>query len=147
LKPNATLEFPIPLDGFIQWNLMKFHWMELHFDATERNLSDHVDDLNALGFIWNPEPVYSDSIFRSGSRDEKWQRVYTALQYYKDRYGDIDVPVYFSVPSSEPWPSEIWGMTTGSTVSHIRSNKCFKDHKDDLDSIGFVRSSVTKSIN
>jgi hypothetical protein len=99
--------------------------------------SDHVDDLNALGFIWNPVPEYSDSIFRSGSRDEKWQRVYTALQYYMNKYRDIDVPRYFSVPSSEQWPSEIWGMNIGSTVSNIRSNNCFKDHKDELNAMGF----------
>lgn len=62
--------------------------------------------LDAMGFVWR----YSDVA---------WERMYHALQIFKDIHGHTLVPQTFVVPSTNPWPPH----THGSKVS-VRENAC-----------------------
>jgi hypothetical protein len=72
----------------------------------------------------------------------QWKAARCALATYKELHGDMLVPRSFVVPSSEPWPEEMWEMKLGRTVNKIRSSGYFVrddlERRQVLDDMGFV---------
>ena len=85
--------------------------------------------LDELGFEWS-------------MLDKYWADALLLLQTYKQENDHLEVPAAFVVPSTEPWPEELWGTKLGKTVNHIRSRGTFvKDNEERrqiLDELGFV---------
>jgi hypothetical protein len=74
--------------------------------------------LDELGFEWS-------------MHDKHWADALLLLQTYKQEHGHLKVPAAFVVPSTEPWPEELWGTELGTTVHHIRSFGYFvKDNEE-----------------
>jgi hypothetical protein len=63
---------------------------------------------------------------------------------YKEIHGNVLVPRSLSIPWSESWPEEMWGVKLGSTVRDIRNNKRYSIHRDELIAIGFDYSKQEK---
>ena len=108
----------------------------------ELNLpNDDFQQLEVVGFAWC-------------SNEWKWENVVVpALLKYKELHGDMHVPSCFVVPSSEPWPEEMWEMKLGSTVHMIRTSDTFvrddPERRQVLDDMGFVwkvRTSAAEKI-
>ncbi len=95
-------------------------------DAAERRAW-----LDGMGFVWD-------------DLERRWEEAKSALRTYKEMHGDMQVPIAFVVPSSEPWAEETWGMRLGKTVSTIRSRGDYLKGEDAaerrawLDGMGFV---------
>jgi hypothetical protein len=74
--------------------------------------------------------------------DFRFQRVYAALEAYRELYGDLLVPQPFVVPSNTEWPKETWGLRLGARVNAIRSQGTFvnnnPERREMLDDLGFV---------
>ena len=82
------------------------------------------------------EPVNKKGSRRRGS-NHGYALIRRTLLHYKMRYGDMLVPVQFSVPGeNEDWPKEMWDMKLGKVVQTIRSGRR-ADKQEDLLSIGF----------
>ena len=82
-----------------------------------------------------------DTVNKKGSRrrgsNHGYALIRRTLLHYKMRYGDMLVPVQFSVPGeNEDWPQEMWDMKLGKVVQSIRSGRR-ADKIEDLLSIGF----------
>ena len=88
---------------------------------------DRRQDLESIGFDYSPQRiVYGYASLRS------------ALLRYKEKYGDLIVSCGFIVPADDvTWPEETWGLKLGVTVSQIRGGRDYRDHRQDLESIGF----------
>mmetsp|Transcript_9654 Transcript_9654/g.14887 ORF Transcript_9654/g.14887 Transcript_9654/m.14887 type:complete len:984 (-) Transcript_9654:55-3006(-) len=75
--------------------------------------------------------------------DSRFQKVYLALQVYKNLNGDLLVPQPFVVPeNTSKWPEETWGLRLGARVNAIRSQGTFVNNDPNkraiLDELGFV---------
>lgn len=82
-----------------------------------------------------------EAIIKKGSRrrgpNHGYALIRRTLLHYKMRYGDMLVPVRFSVPGeNDDWPKEMWDMKLGKVVQSIRAGRR-ADKKEDLLSIGF----------
>jgi hypothetical protein len=87
--------------------------------------AEHKDDLIALGFDY-------------GSQIPTYDFVKLALLKYKEIYGNMLVTGTFIIPTnSSDFPEEFWEMRLGGTVSHIRSQNGYAEHKDELIALGF----------
>ena len=90
------------------------------------NYKDHRDELESIGFDF------------SSSSARGFAAVKTALLKYKEIHGDMLVPVRFTLPSHDfSWPKEIWGTKLGAVVSQIRAGNNYREHREELESIGF----------
>jgi hypothetical protein len=98
--------------------------------------ADHrEEELIAMGFDFSPQPI-----------GHGWDNVKLALDIYKRLYGDLLVPSKFMVPEDDSaWPNEIWGMRLGESVSRIRSDNAYEDHREELVAMGFDYCSQSKS--
>ena len=48
------------------------------------------------------------------------------------------VPFFFIVPVNDySWPEDTWGMMLGHNVSSVRDGMSHKDHRAELESVGF----------
>ena len=45
------------------------------------------------------------------------QRTLAALRVYNELHGDLEVPRLFTVPSTAPWPEDLWGLQLGQSAS------------------------------
>jgi hypothetical protein len=63
---------------------------------------------------------------------------------YKEIHGNVLMPQSLSIPWSESWPEEMWGVKLGLTVSQVRFGRCFSIHRDELIAIGFDFSNQGK---
>jgi hypothetical protein len=91
---------------------------------------EDFQQLDGVGFAWC-------------SNEWQWENVVVpALLKYKELHGDMHVPRRFVVPSSEPWPDEMWEMALGNTVNNIRSSGQFvrddPERRQWLEEKGFV---------
>ena len=72
--------------------------------------------------------------------DKYWNYapVKAALILYKEKYGDMLVPASFQVPN-EPsiWPEKTWGLKLGRAVCSIRYGHRAREHRAELQSLGF----------
>ena len=107
--------------------------------ATAKFLNEHPDieqKLKDIGFELNSG---------MSANDVRFQNVFTALERYKEIYGDLLVPQPFEVPSNtDDWPEPTWGLRLGARVNAIRSQGTFiknePSRRQMLDEIGFVWS-------
>jgi hypothetical protein len=88
---------------------------------------DYRYELEAMGFDFSPQ-----------KETYGWLMIQMALHVYAKIYGDLLVPYIFVVPENDTtWPEELWGMKLGITVSSIRCNNVYANHKEELKSMGF----------
>jgi hypothetical protein len=89
---------------------------------------ERVEALNQLGFFWD-------------DYERLWQRTLAALRVYNELHGDLEVPRLFTVPSTAPWPEDLWGLQLGQSASSIRGRghhvKDRPDRVELLDQLGF----------
>ena len=75
----------------------------------------------------------------------RWDKTYAALKRYKDLHVCPDrqqdhwtIAARFVVPhNTASWPEPMWGMKLGMTASSIRQGKSYKNHRAQLESLGF----------
>uniref|UniRef100_A0A7S2JR57 Helicase-associated domain-containing protein n=1 Tax=Leptocylindrus danicus TaxID=163516 RepID=A0A7S2JR57_9STRA len=82
--------------------------------------------LDDIGFLWR---------LRSPSPDKKmdgvkFEQIYDALVQYKKEFGNLDVPITFSVPDIESWPQHSRGLPLGSKLATIRSKTYLKNRPE-----------------
>jgi len=83
----------------------------------ENLTEDHIKRLNDIGFEWN-------------LRKSNWNRMFEALETYKDRYGDCNVP--------SSWPeNKQLASWVGKQRSNQRQSKLSEKKLKRLDKIGF----------
>jgi hypothetical protein len=66
--------------------------------------------------------------------------IMTALQRYKELFGDLLVPTLYRIPvdsKTEDWPKETWDMSLGSIVGSIRGGDCHLALREELEEMGF----------
>jgi hypothetical protein len=99
-------------------------------NAFSAQVSRDSSQLEALGFVWDPA-------------EADWrERIFPALEVYRQLRGDCRVPRSFVVPSDEKWPENSWGLRLGETVNSIRGAKAYSVQvsrdKRQLEKLGFV---------
>ncbi len=68
-----------------------------------------------------------------------FERVYTALVFYKEIYGNLDVPFSYVVPENDNrFPPKAHGFKLGCAVKNIKKHHTFKEHKERLTALGMV---------
>jgi hypothetical protein len=95
---------------------------------------DAPEKLAAIGY-------QADS--KEAANNARFEKVFYALQRYKEIYGDLLVPQPFVVPDgATDWPEDTWGLRLGARVNAVRSQGTFvkgsPDRRKMLDDIGFV---------
>ena len=121
-KFKALLAYKSPLGNYNvskSYNLQLSHWInrqrqlkrkdELNAEKTER--------LETIGFSWNPI-------------EDRWNRMFEALQQYKSNNGDCDVP------QSYP-PNQKLGHWVGTQRIAKKSDKLSSDKIQKLNHLGF----------
>ncbi|CAM9193682.1 unnamed protein product [Chrysoparadoxa australica] len=82
--------------------------------------------------------------------ETKFRKIYDALRFYAELYGQVDVPQDYVVPSEdEVWPMDFWDMKLGQRVNSIRKSGTFvKNHPSRrrlLDELGFLWEAPSKT--
>ena len=89
------------------------------------------EELEAIGFS------YLASILPKYEREYEYSYVRAALVRYQELHDHIR-PKSDEVCQGDEWPKNLRGFKIGLIAPHIRSGRCWKDHREDLESIGFV---------
>lgn len=81
--------------------------------------------------------------FSFSANDTTWNdKIMPALQTFREVFGHCSVDVYFVIPSSAPWPSNVWGMRLGFIAQNIRGRGDYVDQviRDSakLEALGFT---------
>jgi hypothetical protein len=96
-----------------------------------RSHADKKEELEAAGFDFDKQSCAT-------GKATGWEKVKAAFETYKTVNGDLLVPAKFVVPHDDPeWPKSTWGVNLGGIVNRIRSGKSYKDHKEELLTMGF----------
>lgn len=67
-----------------------------------------------------------------------WRNIFSALKTYKEIHGNFDIPFEFRTPiNDQTWPISARDINLGHTAYNIRRGSSFRNHKEDLDAIGF----------
>jgi hypothetical protein len=96
-----------------------------------RTYIEHRGELEAIGFNYE---IIGKQLF-------SWDEIVSALQCFKRLYESSadkwTVPTSFVVPDGDDkWPSNVWGMRLGRTVSNIRNQNSYRMHREELESMG-----------
>ena len=87
--------------------------------------AEHKPELLEMGFVYDPQQY-------------RWEKVKRALLAYKRIKDDLVVPQSFTIPEGDvSWVRDLWGMKLGITVSSIRNNISYAEHKPELLEMGF----------
>ena len=121
--PSNTDEWPVDIWGMRLGAVVKNI-------RTGHGYKDHREDFIKIGFDYT-----------SQSSAHGFVVVKSALDIYKEKYGDMLVPFSFAVPYCESWPKELWGLKLGTVVNSIRGGTRYKDHREELTISGFDYSS------
>jgi virulence-associated protein VapD len=93
----------------------------------QNSYADYKEELAAMGFNFNSQLKYHG-----------WNNVKTTLNTYKQLHGNLLVTIAYLVPQGDKaWPEELWGIKLGSTVASIRNQDAYKDHREELEAMGF----------
>lgn len=87
------------------------------------------DELVGMGFDYGHQ-----------KRHHGQKLVMTALQRYKEIFGDLLVPAAYRIPvnsETEDWPETTWDMNLGSIVGSIRGGDCYLAIRSKLEDMGF----------
>ncbi|OQR83221.1 hypothetical protein ACHHYP_14959 [Achlya hypogyna] len=98
--------------------------------------------LDALGFAWTLSP----SIVRlvepktRAIRRVAWQALVDAFVCYKDKFGDVKVPLNFIVPRHTPWPAPLAGLLLHDLLRRLETQiYCFSDgYLDKMHALGLL---------
>jgi hypothetical protein len=98
-----------------------------------RELKQHKykrEELEDIGFPFDKQ---------TSSNYHGWDKIKLALETYKALNGDILVAQTFVVPTEDAeWPSDIWGMKLGKTVSNMRNLNYHAEHREEVIAMGMV---------
>ena len=89
------------------------------------------EELEAIGFS------YLSAILPKYEREYEYSYVRAALVRYQELNDHIR-PKSDEKCEGDDWPENLRGFKIGLIVPHIRSGQCWKAHREDLESIGFV---------
>lgn len=68
---------------------------------------------------------------------EKGEKIIQSVQWYKQMYGDCQIPEYFVVPEGDSdWPEHLQGFGIGAAVQDIRQYKHHKSIHEELTALG-----------
>ena len=107
---------------------------------------DNMDDLKELGFVYDQQIM-----------SFTFETLKAALYEYQDIEGNMMVPVQFIVPlngsrnsingtiNSGIWPEDTRGIRLGRTVSMIRCNRSYVEHREVLQRIGLDYTPYVKA--
>ena len=88
-----------------------------------------TNQLENIGFVWDSHEV-KFLIFCNALR------AYSTIEGQKSgpkRVGALNIPTQFVIPSSEPWPKELWGYQLGAKCTAVRQKQVYvKGHPDRL---------------
>jgi len=76
--------------------------------------------LDDIGFHWRLRSPSPDK----GMDGVKFEQIYDALERYKEKFGNLDVPTHFVVPAGpedNDWPEHTRGLPLGGKLSTVRS--------------------------
>jgi hypothetical protein len=91
----------------------------------------HSKELLDLGF---------DFSFQ-GPRPHGWAKIHRALKAYKEKFGNLSVPMKFVIPADDlSWPEELRGLKLGDVAHNIRSHGAYEEHRTALEFMGFDMS-------
>lgn len=66
-------------------------------------------------------------------KNYKYELIKSALLRYEELHNNLRIPRQYVIPHDRPeWPTEMWGMQLGRTVTNIRLGNTYKDMRDDL---------------
>ena len=78
---------------------------------------------------------YSEKKYSSYQR---WDRTKRALLAYKSKEKNLRVPKPFVIPKDDAsWDRDLWETKLGNTVYGIRNKNAYKDHRQELEDMGF----------
>ena len=107
---------------------------------------DNMDELKELGFVYDQQIM-----------SFTFETLKAALYEYQDIEGNMNVPVRFIVPlngsrnsingtvNSGVWPEDTRGIRLGRTVSMIRCNRSYVEHREVLERIGLDYTPYVKA--
>ena len=105
-SPWSESSYGLPLGNYVQAIRDK--------DKMVFGNADREKRLTDLGFEWEESA-------RAEFSKRRFSIVYSALQRYKEEYGDLMVPQAFAVPEDDvSWPVETRGLKLGARVNAIR---------------------------
>mmetsp|Transcript_15027 Transcript_15027/g.32751 ORF Transcript_15027/g.32751 Transcript_15027/m.32751 type:complete len:1119 (-) Transcript_15027:240-3596(-) len=132
------LGYPVPVKGS---SSNEKNGKESPAPANSSGTTTFSEDYDSSG-----SDAQDDESSKAGSfsaNDLRFQKVYQALQAYRNIYGDLLVPQPFVVPPDDSaWPQDTWGLRLGARVNAIRSQGTFVNkhpqRKKMLDDLGFA---------
>ena len=98
--------------------------------------TDRWDELTAMGYDLQEST-------EGGKHKYSYEVTYRALEIYKAHHSDLKVNSKFTVPAADAaggggiWPEEMAGMRLGLIVNSIRNAGKFKEHRGELELLGF----------
>jgi len=94
--------------------------------------------LDRLGFIWE---------HHDGKKLKSFKLDYKAFLIYKKLYGDLCIPKNFSVPATDNWPEDVWGLRLGYRIEKIRKGISYseKAYQKYFESIGILEYKIPNS--
>lgn len=107
--------------------------------------------LDQLGFVWRARAPPSDA--RDTADGVPFKQVYDALVAYRENIkptGQLNIPLDFTVPDSEPWPENTRGLPLGLTVDALKSQSFLEKNPEaekKLQEIGVLESSTSAQEN
>ena len=97
-------------------------WVQGQRQRKDTLSPDQRNRLNALDFVWSRH-----------TREQRWEEAYTALESYRNEYGDCLVPQVYKTPA---------GVPLGAWVQSHRQRKdtLSPDQRERLDALNFAWS-------
>lgn len=103
----------------------------------DKVLASRIVDLEKVGISVNKQQKKDEP----ASMVRRFERIFNALEVFRQQSGDLDVPQSFVVPAEAPWPEELHGLRLGSRVNAIRSQGTFvknnAERRERLTELGF----------
>ncbi|CAE8652884.1 unnamed protein product, partial [Polarella glacialis] len=95
-----------------------------------KNEADRLHALGQLGFVWDSEEFNFQEL------------IFPALEWYRQEFGTLLVPLEYELPESDPLPKLLWGFKLGAAVNEIRhrqdSVKGRPDRQKVLEELGLI---------
>jgi hypothetical protein len=102
---------------------------------------DRRDELLEMGFRYDRQQT---TVKHPGAYG--WDAIKLAFQLYKQHEGHMKVPKKFVVPEDpESWPPHLFGMRLGIVFDNIKYQGGYRQHHDELISMGFPFRSASTS--
>jgi hypothetical protein len=94
--------------------------------GTSHSSPEYVQKLNEIGFVWDPMGDSADNLI-------------LALEAYRKKYKNLNVPKTFIVPSDTPdFPQDTWGMKLGLKTGNLIYRGDYERHRSRFEELGIV---------